>query len=245
MGAEDRCGCACSRRARASSSEVGDVLTRDSSSRCDPGHGDRQPVGTVVQLVLELVDRLLELEDREQVGDRRLARGQQHGIDWEKYVLEEELAGALLELGRGRDAAHDLDRRGRRRRRSAASATSRSGERFWRRSNRGRAGSPSKSMISQPSRGDTWSVWPEMEVAVGSDRRPPRRAGRGWRSFRARPDRARRCGHPLVVGQPRRRFARCPRRSSRSAATATRCWAPRGEGRIAGVGGQRVVQLAR
>ena len=38
-------------------------------------------------------------------------------------------------------------------------ATSRSGERFWRRSCSGRAGSPSKSMITQP-RSGVERVWP-------------------------------------------------------------------------------------
>ena len=50
-------------------------------------------------------------------------------------------------------------------------ATSRSGERFWRRSNSGRAGSPSKSMITQPP--GVWSVWPRWKSPWVRIARPP------------------------------------------------------------------------
>ena len=124
----------------------------------DRGDRDPDPVGAVVELVAQLVDRLLELEDREQLGDRRLARGQQRcGRPSPCSRLEEALArGRLPALGRWRRRPRTPTPR--RRTSAACPATSRSGERLRRRSGSERAGSPSKSRITQPSA--VSSIWP-------------------------------------------------------------------------------------
>src|SRR5581483_1251838 len=64
-----------------------------------PRHGNPNPLGSVVELVAKLVDRLLELEDGEQPVDRDAARRQQRRV----HGVEEPLAGLLLPaLRRGR-----------------------------------------------------------------------------------------------------------------------------------------------
>src|SRR5947209_5016311 len=83
----------------------------------DPGHGDPDPVGPVVELVPELVHRLLELEHLEELVHRRPGRNQGL-VDRRAVALEELLACPLLPLvGRGDTA---LDGRGGRRIRERA-----------------------------------------------------------------------------------------------------------------------------
>ena len=87
----------------------------------DAGDRDRNPVGAVVELVAELVDRLLELEDREQVGDRRLAARQQRRVDRSRSSGRgRSRAPAARSPPGARLSAQDLDRPRSRRRTSAA-----------------------------------------------------------------------------------------------------------------------------
>ena len=148
-----RACCAGRRRAR----------SRQSRPPARSGAGSRRPesdpVGPVVELVPELVDGLLELEDREQPVDRDLARRQQRRVD-RREVARRGTARAPAPPSRRVPA-----RRAAARRRVAAyanersiPATSRSGERLRRRSVSERAGSPSKSRITQSS--SAQSVWP-------------------------------------------------------------------------------------
>src|ERR687887_344786 len=67
------CGFACSRRTMRSRSaavamDIWDCLpSLGVEQPSDPGHRDPHPVGTVVELVAQLVDGLLELEDGQQL----------------------------------------------------------------------------------------------------------------------------------------------------------------------------------
>src|SRR5579871_896529 len=77
-----------------------------------PGHRDANPVGPVVQLVAQLVDRLFQLEHRQQALDRRLARRQQRRVDRLEVGVEEADAGALLPVLGRLAAAVESDRGG-------------------------------------------------------------------------------------------------------------------------------------
>src|SRR5262245_42254466 len=97
------CGLACSRRtmrSRSAAVAIDIVLTCLPSvgfeQPPDPGHGDPHPVGTVVELVAQLVDGLLELEDCQQLLDRVLAGREQARLHRVEVALQERLAGALL-----------------------------------------------------------------------------------------------------------------------------------------------------
>src|SRR3954468_23525521 len=70
------CGSACRRLTRRSASLIPSLRIQEPQ---DPGHRDRDPVGSVVQLVPQLVYGLLELEDRQQLV-RRLLTGWQQGV---------------------------------------------------------------------------------------------------------------------------------------------------------------------
>ena len=167
----------------------------------DPGDRDRHPVRADVQLVAQLVHRLLELEDGEQPVERLAARaGRAPG---------RRSRGSRRGTPRGRAPP---SRRARRRRGAGSTAeaayanersipaTSRSGERLRRRSGSERAGSPSKSRITQSS--SAQSVWPRWKspwwriirpggAGVGEHaaaaRAPPRRGPRSARAPRRRP----------------------------------------------------------
>src|SRR5205085_1162853 len=86
------------------------VLLEQADDRLDR---DPHPVGPVVELVAQLIDRLLELEDRQELLRGRLARRQQRAVAGLAVADEERLAGALLPAGRGGDAALALDGGGR------------------------------------------------------------------------------------------------------------------------------------
>ena len=153
------CGFECSRRTRASSSLVGDGHRLLLSSRLIPATGNRHPVGAVVELVVELVERLLELEDREQVlrspPRRRAAapgRRSRSSARGSARARRSSNSGGRF----GRAAARPP--RSRRRTSAACPATSRSGERLRRRSGSGRAGLALEVEIIQPS--GVCSVWP-------------------------------------------------------------------------------------
>src|SRR5829696_6693427 len=62
----------------------------------DPGHRDRDPAGPVVELVAQLVDRLLELEDRQQLPRGPRARRQQRRVGVLEVALEEGVARPVL-----------------------------------------------------------------------------------------------------------------------------------------------------
>ena len=79
-----------------------------SSSRTIPATGIADPVGTVVELVAQLVDGLLGLEDREQLVRGLLAGRQQRAVHGLVVALEEALARTLLPAIRRVDAAQQL-----------------------------------------------------------------------------------------------------------------------------------------
>src|ERR1700733_4878064 len=112
-------GFGCSRRTSDSSSAVATLMTPETfpcsgalkQSR-DPGDGNRNPVGAVVEFVAELVDGFLELVDRKEVGDRGVARGHQRRVDRREVAGQKDLSGPRFEpLGRLL-TPQDLDRRG-------------------------------------------------------------------------------------------------------------------------------------
>src|SRR5437588_565168 len=106
-------GLAWARRTSASSWVLAAVVISGGFEQpADPGHGDGYPVRPVVELVLELVDRLLELVDREQVHDRRLAWRQERGVDGAEILLKKDLTRAELEVRRRRLPLQNVDRRG-------------------------------------------------------------------------------------------------------------------------------------
>src|SRR4051794_39943657 len=70
-----------------------------------PRDGDLNPLRAVVELVAELVDRLLELEHREQPLDRHLARREQRLVDRAEVAVEELPARLLFPAFRDVDAA--------------------------------------------------------------------------------------------------------------------------------------------
>src|SRR6185312_11762657 len=78
----------------------------------DAGHRDAHPVGPVVQLVAQLVDRLLELEDREHGARGRLAGWHQGRVDGLEVALHEGVAGAILPALRGHPTALQIAGRG-------------------------------------------------------------------------------------------------------------------------------------
>src|SRR5204863_9558577 len=115
-----RCGSARSRWTMASMSVSTLIARASSSGSCymgrasealsqrllqqagDAGHRDAHPVRPVVELVAQLVDRLLEPEDRQHGPRRRLARGHEGRVDSLQVAGQEGLARALLPaLGRG------------------------------------------------------------------------------------------------------------------------------------------------
>src|SRR5579862_7095277 len=110
------CGLCCSRRTRASRSLMATVVIAGPSclleQPADAGHRNGHPIRAVVELVLELVDRLLKLEDRQQVGDRGFARGQQRRIDGREVLVEEPVPSQKVEALWGRTPIEDLRRRG-------------------------------------------------------------------------------------------------------------------------------------
>ena len=87
----------------------------------DPRDRDRDPVGPVVQLVAELVDGLLELEDRQQPLDLVAARRQQRRIGRVEVAVEELRPAALLPVRRADRRCAGSSRPRRRTRTSAAS----------------------------------------------------------------------------------------------------------------------------
>src|SRR3954470_7845608 len=64
----------------------------------DAGDGDRHPIWAVVELIAQLVHRLLELEDRQQLAGRRLARRQQRRVGAVEVALQEGVARVVLPL---------------------------------------------------------------------------------------------------------------------------------------------------
>src|SRR5688572_16104180 len=68
---------------------VGSVIVVLLQQSGDSRNGDRHPVGAVVELVAQFVDRLLEFEDRQQLLGRRSPGGQQRGVDGLHVGLEE------------------------------------------------------------------------------------------------------------------------------------------------------------
>src|SRR3954454_9392295 len=78
----------------------------------DALYGDAHPVRPVVELVAQFVDRLLELEDLQQLVNTRLAGGQQRRLDRLEVRVEERLARPGLPALGGRPAALDVARAG-------------------------------------------------------------------------------------------------------------------------------------
>ena len=176
MGAEQRdAGRACSRADDAARRRV--ISRRHLQQPHDARHRDAHPVRAVVQLVAQLVHRLLELEDGQQLLHPVAARRQQRrvgGVRGRRRGTRRAPAPPSPPAAPRRagsptaDAAYANER--------IMPATSRSGERLRRRSGSARAGSPSKSSTTQPRRARM--VWPEVVVAVGADHLA-RRARRG------------------------------------------------------------------
>ncbi len=79
-----------------------------SMSRSMPATGIPTQSGPVVELVAQLVDRLLELEHGEQALDRGLARRQQRRVDRLEVAVEEPLARPLLPVRRHVGVAREL-----------------------------------------------------------------------------------------------------------------------------------------
>src|SRR5581483_10806328 len=75
-----------------------------------PRDRNANPVGAVVELVAELVHRLLELEDRQEPLDRGLARGEERLVDGGEVAVEEAAARLLLPAVRGGDSPQILGR---------------------------------------------------------------------------------------------------------------------------------------
>src|SRR5581483_9626004 len=73
------------------------------------GDRDRQPLRAHLQLVAELVHRLLELEDGEQLVERLLADGDDRLVDRLEVAVEELLPRTLLPAFRRRRSAEDAD----------------------------------------------------------------------------------------------------------------------------------------
>src|SRR4051794_18786104 len=73
-----------------------------------PGDGDRDPVGSVIQLIAQLVHGLLELEDREKLLGRLLPRGQQRSVHCMVVPGEEALTRTLLPARWRLNAAQQL-----------------------------------------------------------------------------------------------------------------------------------------
>ena len=103
--AQQACGSRWSRATRRSRSEAMVLMSAaaPSSRRAMPATGIPHPVGAVVELVAQLVDGLLELEDRQQLARSPAWPGrQQRRVDGREVALQERGAGALLPaLGRG------------------------------------------------------------------------------------------------------------------------------------------------
>ena len=160
-----RAGSWCSRSHRARRApRVVDCFTRSPAGALIPATGIADPVGPVVELVAQLVDGLLELEDRQQLVDRRLARRAAGRVDGVEVAVEEAPRARAASQSSGASAAARTisARRAARRRTSAASPRRRAAaSASARRSGSDRAGSPSKSRIDPVARrcAGTWPRW--------------------------------------------------------------------------------------
>src|SRR5438067_8215265 len=107
------CGSPCSRRTSRSRSGPAAIMRslvlQQADDRADR---DRNPVGSIVQLVLQLVHGLLQLEHRQQLLNRLLAWWKQTRFYCPEVGVEEHLARPLLPIRRRRLPALELGRRG-------------------------------------------------------------------------------------------------------------------------------------
>ena len=211
-----------------------------------PGHRDGDPVGPVVELVAQLVDGLLELEDRQQlVAWPPGPGGSSAGSTALEVALEERSRARSSQPSGAARAAQDAASRPRRRRTSAACPPRRAAASASAAARAAAAPARPRSRGS-PSRGRrAWSGRGGSRRGCGSRARPRRRAraacSRSRTSWPRPADRRER----LVVAAGRRRSARSPRRRRGEDRRAPRRSARSGANAGSrGLGAERRVQLA-